>query len=312
MFDDLTKEIKSQLYERAKGPLFTTFAISWISFNIRSITVFFSDLDPERKIGYWNDFYPTTVDWLLHCLAYPSLTAVAIIIVYPIPARLAYHYWHWQFLKVKKVQQKLEDETPMTHEEAGALRLVSLEQQSKLQEQLRAATTINTEQSNRLAAISQQLIDSANSIEKLTQEKNQLIEDKHLFDKSLESSDLTKSKDENSKDNINKSNLEIDGSLFSLIPTNVLNNLLDQKLEYELIEVFVAIYCHEGEVERKALNQYLKLHSKLKPIEIQFALDKLQDNKGFIKIYDSGRIVLSKSGTELAVKSGLSQVEVEE
>ena len=307
MFDDLTKEIKAQLYERAKGPLFTTFAISWISFNIRSITVFFSDLDPERKIEYWNDFYPTTTAWLLHALAYPFFTAVAIIIIYPIPARLAYHYWHWQFLKVKKVQQKLEDETPMTYEDASALRLVSLEQQSKLQEQLRSSTLINTEQSNRLAAISEQVIESVNSIEKLTKERNQLIEEKRLLEENL--LDIKVNSNENSKSTSSVVNSTSKDSLSSSLPTNVLNKLLAQNLEYGLIEVFAAINKYEGKVERNELNQFLRMRSKLKSIEIQFAIDQLENSHGLISVYQNGSVVLSKSGRELAVKSGLTQVD---
>lgn len=36
MLDDLTKEIKAQLYERVKSPLFGAFALSWAAWNSRS------------------------------------------------------------------------------------------------------------------------------------------------------------------------------------------------------------------------------------------------------------------------------------
>lgn len=301
MFDDLTKEIKAQLYERAKGPLFTTFAISWISFNIRSITVFFSDLDPERKIGYWNEFYPTTADWLLHCLAYPFIAATVVIIVYPIPARLAYHYWHWQFLKIKKIQQKLEDETPMTHEEAGALRLVSLEQQSKLQEQLRTSTLINTEQSNRLAAMTQQIIDSTASIDKLTQEKNQLIEDNRLFEdkfkNSKSESKVTSTKSKNDK-----------YVLTSKLPNNVLKVFLESNVASSLlIEVFLTIYINDGSIDKVSLKKSLKANSGLNGVEVENALDELNYPNQYIT-QRNGNVSLANLGRSLAVSSGLPEV----
>lgn len=57
MLQELTKEIKAQLYERAKSPLFGSFALAWITWNFRAVAAFFSDMKFNEKLAYWNSFY---------------------------------------------------------------------------------------------------------------------------------------------------------------------------------------------------------------------------------------------------------------
>lgn len=136
MFDDLTKEIKAQLYERARSPLLGTFAVAWLGWNVKAVIVLFSTMSVPEKISFWGSLYPSAWDWAFRGFLLPLGTATLFLLLYPFPARWAYHYWHLQHKKLKAVQQRIDDETPMTREEAAQLRRAALQQQADMQAQL--------------------------------------------------------------------------------------------------------------------------------------------------------------------------------
>lgn len=150
MLDDLTKEIKAQLYERVKSPLFGAFALSWVGWNYRAILAVLSKMSFQETLAYFDKLYPSNFDWLWHCFGGPLVTAVAFLIVYPYPARWMYGYWATQHKKLKKVQQDIEDETPLTQEEAKALRKTSLEQVAALEAKILEQRQLNNELNERL------------------------------------------------------------------------------------------------------------------------------------------------------------------
>lgn len=145
MLDDLTKEIKAQLYERVKSPLFGAFAFSWVAWNYRGLLAAISDMPFKDRMGYLDGLYPTGPDWLWHCLGGPLLTAVGLLLVYPWPARWIYSYWANQQKELKKVQQRIEDEMPITQEEANALRKAGIAQGKEYQAQLKELAADNKE-----------------------------------------------------------------------------------------------------------------------------------------------------------------------
>lgn len=150
MLDDLTKEIKAQLYERVKSPLFGAFALSWVAWNYRPLLAVTSGMTFQEKLAYLDSLYPSTLSWLTCSLGAPLLTAVLFLLAYPYPARWIYRYWANQHKELKKVQQEIEDETPMTQEEAKALRKTSLAQIAEVQAQMRDMSQMNRELNERL------------------------------------------------------------------------------------------------------------------------------------------------------------------
>lgn len=186
MLDDLTKEIKAQLYERVKSPLFGAFAFSWVGWNYRALLGVVSELHFKERMAYLDGLYPTTEDWFNHCVWWPLLTAVLFLVIYPWPARAMYWYWAWQQKELKKVQQRIEDETPLTQEEARALRAVALDQTREFEsrlaglqatnEELRARVGMLTEENARLDKERQQQAEAAKKAdEQLTAARSDVL-----------------------------------------------------------------------------------------------------------------------------------------
>lgn len=125
--DDLAKSVKAQLYERVSSPLLGTFALSWAAWNYRFILVLVSSMSVTEKIGYIDSqVFPTLEQILLRGALYPLLTALALIFLYPIPAKYVYQYWRRRQKELKEIQQQIDDETPLTKEEARQLRREAL------------------------------------------------------------------------------------------------------------------------------------------------------------------------------------------
>lgn len=150
MLDDLTKEIKAQLYERVKSPLFGAFALSWVAWNYRALLAVVADMPFKDRMIYLDGLYPSIEDRLLHGLGWPLLTATLFLLIYPWPARGMYWYWARQQKELKKVQQKIEDDTPITQEEANALRKEGLAQAKEYQSQLKELAASNRELEERI------------------------------------------------------------------------------------------------------------------------------------------------------------------
>ncbi|OAM51303.1 hypothetical protein A7981_11285 [Methylovorus sp. MM2] len=150
MLDDLTKEVKAQLYERARGPLFFTFLVSWIGWNTNGVLVALSDLPAPNKLIQLNILYPDLITHIEYFLIFPTVSSALFIILYPFPAMWAFAYWHKQQRKIKAVQLKIERNTPLSKSEALALRRVSVTQQIKHDAQVRDLSLSNEELEKRM------------------------------------------------------------------------------------------------------------------------------------------------------------------
>ena len=49
MWGELSKSVKAVLYDRISSPLLGTFAVSWVLWNHRFITVLLSNMEPIEK-----------------------------------------------------------------------------------------------------------------------------------------------------------------------------------------------------------------------------------------------------------------------
>lgn len=121
--DDFIKTVKAQLYERVSSPLLFSFVLSWLVWNVRVIIVAISDMSPAAKFLFIDTVHnASTKDWWIHNLVGPGVTAAAFIFLYPFPAKWVYIFARSQQKKLKEIQQKIDDETPLTKAEARALR----------------------------------------------------------------------------------------------------------------------------------------------------------------------------------------------
>lgn len=122
MWDEIIKSVKANLYERATSPLLGTYVVAWCFWNFRFLLVLVSAAPYDQKLDYiQTHFFPDYWSYT-HVFGVPLATTVLLIFAYPYPARFVYWFWRVQQKKLKEIRQKIEDETPLTQEEARQLR----------------------------------------------------------------------------------------------------------------------------------------------------------------------------------------------
>ena len=138
MLEDAWKSIRAALYERTASPLFGAILGSWLVWNHRMILVLFSDESIRWKFNYIdNELYGDLkiTFWLL--ILGPLLTASFFLFLCPYPARWVYQIWRHNQMKLKKVRQKIEDDTPLTMEESRKLRRQMTRLRDEYEEEIR-------------------------------------------------------------------------------------------------------------------------------------------------------------------------------
>lgn len=137
MIEDISKSIKSSMYERATSPLFGAFSISWALWNYKVILVIFSGMKAKEKVSYIEDtIYGAEWSLVLSGAGYPLLSAVLFILIYPFPAKWIYEYWNNQQKALKVIKQRIEDDTPLTLDESRQIRRELLRLESSYDEEI--------------------------------------------------------------------------------------------------------------------------------------------------------------------------------
>ncbi|MDO8291426.1 MAG: hypothetical protein Q7T29_00960 [Gallionella sp.] len=141
MLDDLAKTVKAQLYERVSSPLLGAFGISWIAWNYRFVLVLVSSMPTADKFMYIDsNIFDSYQKIFLHGTLYPLLTTLSLIFIYPFPAKFVYEYWRKRQRDLKEIQQRIDDETPLTREEARELRHETLNARLEFEQELERRT----------------------------------------------------------------------------------------------------------------------------------------------------------------------------
>lgn len=137
MIEDLTTTIKAQLYERVSSPLLSSFFISWCGWNYKFILILFSGMASHEKIVYIDlNIFPNLTSAVVHGALLPALTSLLLIFVYPIPAEFIYRHVKINQRRLKEIQQSIDDESPLSKEQARKLRRESLENQLKYEAEI--------------------------------------------------------------------------------------------------------------------------------------------------------------------------------
>ena len=124
MIDEFTKSLKANLYDRVVSPLFGAFVLSWLVWNYRLVVVLLATGTFEHKFAYIDTvlYKGDSIYDLWTLLVYPLGSALLFLFLYPFPAQWVYSFWRQQQKKLKMIRQKIEDETPLTIEEARKLK----------------------------------------------------------------------------------------------------------------------------------------------------------------------------------------------
>jgi len=136
MIDEVTKSIKAQLYDRISSPLFSSFLISWLVWNYKFILVVLSGASTKEKFTLIETVFPDSQALALQGGLFPLLTALAIIFLYPYPAKYIYKFSRLQHQELKIIQTQIDDETPMTKDEARKLRNEAMATATELDAQI--------------------------------------------------------------------------------------------------------------------------------------------------------------------------------
>ncbi|EPT8875474.1 hypothetical protein ACVTAA_004011 [Cronobacter dublinensis] len=123
MFEDLIKTVKAQLYDRLTSPLLGCFLLSWVIWNYKFVFTLFSDMKIEDKFKFIDGaIYSGDYSHLIYGVLLPFVTTLFFIFIYPYPAKFAYAFFRKRQAELKEIQQKIDDETPLTRDEARKIR----------------------------------------------------------------------------------------------------------------------------------------------------------------------------------------------
>lgn len=157
MIDDVTKSIKAQLYDRISSPLFSSFVLSWLAWNYKFAIVAMSSATAEKKFQLIDALFSDPLSVYLRGGLYPLLTALAIIFLYPYPARFIYRFSRQQHQQLKVIQTEIDDSTPMTKDEAKKLRRESLARSEELEAQLEKVRLESTHLKERIVELQREM-----------------------------------------------------------------------------------------------------------------------------------------------------------
>ncbi|MFJ3050870.1 hypothetical protein [Pseudomonas nitroreducens] len=135
---DLLDSLGEHLKDRFSSPLAGAFIVSWLLWNYKVIFTLFSDMKPWVKFGFISDqVWTDPLVTVLHVFVGPATTAIAYILFYPYPARWVWAYNASHKRKTEMQRQRIEEETPLTKEEADRLKVIFRKQLDNLQHENR-------------------------------------------------------------------------------------------------------------------------------------------------------------------------------
>lgn len=144
MIEDFTTTIKAQLYERVSSPLLSSFFVSWCCWNYKFILIVISGISVMEKLVFIDlNIFPNVRSVIVQGVALPLVTSLLLIFVYPKPAEFIYRHVKLNQRRLKEIQQSIDDESPISKEQARKIRRESLENQLKYEAELDSKTSEN-------------------------------------------------------------------------------------------------------------------------------------------------------------------------
>lgn len=125
MWDDITKSIKASLHDRTSSPLAGAFIVSWCVINYEiPVLLFLGDDQPITRIDNINNLaYVNWTNGPLHFFAYPLVSALFWIFLYPYPAKLAFKFSKARSEELIALKNEIEKKTLLTQEKSDEIRI---------------------------------------------------------------------------------------------------------------------------------------------------------------------------------------------
>jgi hypothetical protein len=121
--NDIFDSLRNNLRDRTSSPLSGAVAIAWILWNYKFVLVLISFTPVDEKLAMLDsDFFVIWWEPLIFGIVLPISTALLYLYGYPIPAEKVYEYTKTKQENLIKLNQKIEDKTLISEEQARALK----------------------------------------------------------------------------------------------------------------------------------------------------------------------------------------------
>ncbi|HZF70768.1 hypothetical protein [Sulfuricurvum sp.] len=301
MVNGIKDSIKAKLYDFAYTPFISSYIISWILFNHKYLLVYFGTSTLDDKLFYLGECH---VEFL-----FPLYIALIYVFIYPAIGLVFYYVTLWYNKKSMKIKQQIEDETPITQEQARELKREHYklaDERDQALEKLKESQKEHTQAlANTLKPLQDQ-IESYYSTQKVSDELIQKLEaENESLKKSLENLPLiTAERDELKEkfDNIirlDTSDYSDDEVVFAQSPTV---EAPKEIIQQEDDRTKILRYFYEGNYtiasESNLLTQIVNVtkipRPKVKLIYDQLLLERIlnKNTSGYVSITDSGNKML--------------------
>tara|TARA_A200000113_G_scaffold63689_1_gene54765 strand:+ start:382 stop:1149 length:768 start_codon:yes stop_codon:yes gene_type:complete len=136
--DDIVNSVKAELYDRSVSPLMGSFIISWLLWNYKFVLLIFSNIAIDEKFSQIDKLYTNyDTEGIWFWLLLPLITTLIHIYLYPIPAKYVFKHARNKQRELKEIKTQIEDETPLTKEEARDIKrqlaLLQIEHEKELE-----------------------------------------------------------------------------------------------------------------------------------------------------------------------------------
>ncbi|MDY0122462.1 MAG: hypothetical protein RBR54_11020 [Sulfurimonas sp.] len=224
MLEDIKNSIKAKLYDFTYTPFMSSVVVSWIILNHKYLLVYFGDAPLQQKLAVLNAYNfscPLTNMVIPYAMNiwFPLVFGLFYVFVYPWASEIFYEYTLKKTKKLKEIKQNIEDETPITQEEARSIRegidRLREARDDALNKLRKKEEEYKLELESEINPITSELNTSKKSIESLTSKneslKHELSQVKQLLSEKSEECENIKKKKES----------ELDGSKDELVAKSV-------------------------------------------------------------------------------------------
>lgn len=294
MVNGIKDSIKAKLYDFAYTPFMSSYIISWILFNHKYLLVYFGTSTLDDKLLYLGECH---VEFL-----FPLYIALIYVFIYPAIGLVFYYVTLWYNKKSMKIKQQIEDETPITQEQARELKREHYklaDERDKALDKLKESQKEHTEAlANTLKPLQDQ-IESYYSTQKVSDELIQKLEaENESLKKSLENLPvITAERDELKEKFSNIKHVDLKTRIVSDVfpETDITKEEEDDRTK-------VLRYFYEGNytiaTESNLLTQIVNVtkipRPKVKLIYNQLLLERIlnKNTSGYVSITDNGNKLL--------------------
>ncbi|WP_291912271.1 hypothetical protein [Limnohabitans sp.] len=171
MIEDILQSAKQTLVERFSSPLLGAFLISWVVWNWKFLVILFSDASVTTTFDLVHRLaFPDWTAILLKGFAFPLMTSLAYVFLYPYPARFVYEFTLKRQREINEIKQRITNETPLTLERSTQLRAEFVARDRRSSEEIQR---LNEEITSLKAALDSKPADSG-SLSKTVHLNNEL------------------------------------------------------------------------------------------------------------------------------------------